>query len=257
MKKRILALILIITALAILGLPVSKHYVVPILMYHKIDREESLKNKLAVSPETFQRQMAFLSRNKYNVISLQKLAGLLKNKEKISHNTVVITFDDGYENNYLRAYPILKKYNLPATIFIIADFIGTPGYMNEAQLKELSGSGLIAIGSHTMKHSVLTKIGGDMLESEVSGSKAFLEEKVGGNVDLFCYPLGAFNEGVRKKVVSAGYISAVATNPGKNYPNDDIYALKRMRISENTANMFVFWIETSGYYTFIKEHRDD
>lgn len=257
MKKWIIIIVAIVSGLALLGLPVRKHYVVPILMYHRVDKEEALKSKLAVSPQVFQKQMSFLARNKYNVIALGQLSSLIKAKSKIPQNTVVITFDDGYEDNYLQAYPILKKYNLPATIFIIVDFIGRPGYMNEAQLKELAQSGLITLGSHTMTHPVLTKIDENLLDKEISGSKKVLEEKTGLPINLFSYPLGAFNESVRRKVIEAGYKGAVATNPGKNYPNNDSYVLKRMRISENAGNLFIFWAEISGYYTFIKEHRDD
>ncbi|MDP1853336.1 MAG: polysaccharide deacetylase family protein [Candidatus Omnitrophota bacterium] len=257
MKKRMIIIVAIVSGLALLGLPVRKHYVVPILMYHRIDKEDSLTSKLAVSPQVFRKQMSFLARNKYNVIALNQLVSLIKAKSRIPQNTVVITFDDGNEDNYSQAYPILKEYNLPATIFIIVDFIGKPGYMNEGQLKELAQSGLIALGSHTMTHPVLTKIDESLLDKEISGSKKALEERTGFSVKLLSYPLGAFNESVRRKVIEAGYKGAVATNPGKNYPNDDIHALKRMRISENAGNLFVFWAETSGYYTFIKEHRDD
>lgn len=256
-KSRIILIFLIIAGLAVFNFPFERHYVAPILMYHKIDKEESLKNKLAVSPETFERQMNFLSRNKYNVISLRQFVDLVKAKKMIPKNTVVVTFDDGYENNYREAFPILKKYNIPATIFIITDFIGKPGYMSRAQLKELSDSGVISIASHTVHHPVLTKIGLEQVKKEVKESKAMLEELVAKPVELFSYPLGAFDKDVRQEVIRAGYLGAVATNPGKNYPSNDVYVLKRMRIAENAANMFIFWVQISGYYTFIKEHRDD
>jgi len=73
---------------------------------------------------------------------------------------------------------------------------------------------------------------------------------------MFSYPEGRFDDKIRQLVIDAGYRLAVATHPGKYYPNDDIFALKRLRISENAKGLFVFWAETSGFYTFIKEHRD-
>lgn len=257
MKRRVIVIVSLIIGLAVFNFGVQKQYVTPILMYHKIDKAESRKGKLAVSPEVFEKQMSFLARNKYNVISLQQLIGLIKNKEKIPHNTVVITFDDGYENNYSAAFPVLKKYNLKATIFVIADFITKPGYMTEAQLKELSDSGLITIASHTFTHPVLTKIDAQAANYEITQSKDALEVIIKKPVKLFSYPLGAFNEAIRAAVIKETYLGAVATNPGKKYPKDDIYALKRMRIAENAGNMFIFWVQTTGYYTFIKEHRDD
>lgn len=80
---------------------------------------------------------------------------------------------------------------------------------------------------------------------------------MGCPVNAFSYPEGRFNDRIRKLVINAGYKLAVATNPGKKFPSDDIFALKRLRISSTSNNLFVFWIETSGFYTFVKEHRDD
>ncbi|HDZ77016.1 MAG TPA: polysaccharide deacetylase family protein [Candidatus Omnitrophica bacterium] len=257
MKKRIFMISLVIVVLVLLNIPVRSAYVAPILMYHKIDAAESLISKIAISPETFQRQMEFLYRNKYNVIPLTELIELISKGEKIPHNTVCITFDDGYENNYTKAFPILEEYNLPATIFIIVDFVGKPGYLSRRQLKELGDSKTITLGSHTSTHPVLTKIDKKYFKKEIVDSKGRLDIRVAKSVELFSYPLGAFDENVRKAVIDAGYSGAVVTNLGKDYPRDDIYALRRVRISESSANMFVFWIETSGYYTFIKERRDD
>jgi len=257
MKKRIFTISLIIVVLVLLNIPVRGTYVVPILMYHKVDAAESLTSKLAVSPETFQRQMEFLHRNKYNVIPLIELIELMEKGGRIPHNTVCITFDDGYESNYTKAFGILEEYNLPATMFVIVDFIGKPGYLSKRQIKELANSKIIALGSHAATHPVLTKIDKKYLKKEIVDSKDKLDTRVAKPVELFSYPLGAFDENIRKVVMDAGYSGAVATNPGKDYTKNDVYALKRVRISESSANMFVFWVEASGYYTFIKERRDD
>ncbi|MFQ5680788.1 MAG: polysaccharide deacetylase family protein [Candidatus Omnitrophota bacterium] len=252
----VFALVVFIAAGLFSG-PVKRAYVLPVLMYHRVDGQQSLVSKLAVSPRAFERQMRFFSRHRYNVISLKNAVGLLKDGEKIPAKTVVITFDDGYEDNYSTAFPILKKYNIPATIFVIVDFIGHKGYLNEQELRELAAHPLITIASHTLSHRVLTELSPRERKDEIYRSGRLLEKKIGRSVELFSYPLGAFDPAARRMVISAGYLGAVATNPGKDYPRHDIYALKRLRISENCGNMFVFWAETSGYYTFIKEHRDD
>lgn len=240
----------------------SRHYTLPILMYHYVNEKEPLISRLGVSPLTFERQMGFLKKNKYNVISLEQAVDLIKCKKKIPFKTVVITFDDGYLDNYTNAYPILKKYGLPATIFVVLDRIGkrlgNDSYMDWQQIQELSEAGLVTIGSHSMSHPNLSEVvSSQELKYEISRSKKVLEEILKKKVDFFSYPFGGVNPRAREFAIEAGYKGCVGTNFPKGYPGDDVYTLKRLRISENSKNLFVFWIESSGLYTYIKEHRDD
>ena len=172
--------------------------------------------------------------------------------------TICITFDDGYENNYIYAYPVLKKLNIPATMFVVSDFVGKAGYLTVEQIQEMSNNG-IDIGSHTKRHFWLGKK--DKKDSkrereEIFESKKRLEEIIGKEVKLFCYPGGGFREMTKQLVMAAGYKGAVSSNPGRHYPKNDTYALKRLRISPTSKDLRVFWFETLGYYTWIKEHRD-
>ena len=123
-SKKILKVLSLIGILVIIGfyVYVGPRYVVPILMYHHIDQMGETSS-LSVSAENFQQQMRFLSRHNYNVISLTELVRAKLKKERLPHNTVVITFDDGYEDNYLSAYPVLKNYRLCATIFVSSTVI--------------------------------------------------------------------------------------------------------------------------------------
>ena len=82
-----------------------------------------------------------------------------------------------------------------------------------------------------------------------------MEEELGAEVNAFSYPEGMFNKIIKQLVMDAGYKLAVATNPGKKFSSDDIFVLKRLRISRNSNNLFIFWVETSGYYNFMREHR--
>jgi peptidoglycan/xylan/chitin deacetylase (PgdA/CDA1 family) len=91
---------------------------------------------------------------------------------------------------------------------------------------------------------------------QIADSKRILEQKLKRPVTMFSYPAGLFNSRVRSLVIDAGYKLAVATSPGRDYPSDDIYALKRLRISHTSDNLFVFWFETSGIYTFFKESKN-
>jgi peptidoglycan/xylan/chitin deacetylase (PgdA/CDA1 family) len=235
-------------------------------MYHQVlpDAREPVPGyKLIVSVKTFKRQMRFLKNNRYNVLPLEKLADLIRSKKRIPARTVAITFDDGYIDNYLYAFPIFKKYNLPVTIFLIMNEIGHPGdslqggRLGWEEIKIMRDSGLITFGSHCLGPEPLTDIKSEsQIKKEIFDSKKILQDKLGSQVSMFSYPGGRFNARIRQLVEEAGYKLAVATSPGLKYPDDDVLALKRLRISENSANLFVFWVETSGFYTFIKEHRD-
>jgi peptidoglycan/xylan/chitin deacetylase (PgdA/CDA1 family) len=229
-------------------------YVVPIIMYHKIDGN-SATSRLSVSPENFKRQMCFLKNQRYNVVKLEDLADMVK-KNKFPPKTIAITFDDGYENNYTDAYPVLKEIGLPATIFIIPTMIGTDDYLTWDQVIEMSESGLITIGSHSLSHPWLPDQAEQILDSEIRGSKRAIESHLQKEINTFCYPLGGFNKNVKEKVIKAGYKIAVATNPGKRYPKHDLFVMKRLRVSNTSDNLFVFWFETTGFYTWIKERRD-
>lgn len=252
-RMRLIKIACIATALAAAGIVfLNSIYRVPVLMYHSIDGRHK-ETKLSVSPESFERQMAFLRTHRYNVVGLDTVARYLQKKEPIPPKTVAITFDDGFYNNYQYAYPILKKYGIPATVFMITDNIGKPGWLGMAELKEMADSGLITVGSHTVSHPWLPSLGTKALTRELVQSKETLERALGKEVDDLCYPMGAHDDRVERLSAQSGYHCAVATNPGKRAPSDDIFAIKRIKISRTSDNLFVFWLETSGYYLWYKE----
>jgi len=257
-KKRFfyfLTAILILVFLASI-LILRSAYVVPVLMYHNIDQNWK-ESKLSVSPQSFKRQMEFLVRNKYNIISLHKLKKLQESGKPIPCKTVAVTFDDGYENNYTNAFDILNKHNIPAAVFVVVDKIGKDGYMSWRQIEEMAENN-IEIGSHTLSECYLPSVKDKArLKREIYDSRRIIKKRIPEAGDFIAYCSGGFNENIRQIVIDAGYDGACATNPGKDYPDNDIYAIKRIRISRTSDCLFVFWIETSGLYTWIKEHRDD
>jgi len=251
-------LIVFLSLVLLLGLYLRTKYLNPVSMYHYVVEDSALakKDKRVVTVKSFDRQMRFLKVNNYNVISLEELVGLIKTNSKIPNKTVVITFDDGHLDNYTNAYPILKKYNLPATMFVIVDYLSSPNFITKEQIKEMSDSGLVIIGSHTLTEKYLPKIKDEaILKKEIFESKRKLELILGKPVNCFSYPIGGFNEKIRQMVIDAGYGVAVATSPGLNYPNDDTFAIKRVRISESSKNLFIFWFEISGTYKHLLELR--
>lgn len=232
----------------------------PVLMYHHIDQNWQ-ESKLSVSPESFRRQMKFLKDHGYNVIRLTEFIDAIKSGQRLPTRTVAITFDDGYRDNYLYAWPVLKELNLPATIFVVVNLIDTKGYMSWEEVRELARSDIVDIGSHSLNHSWLPSLDQESLIKEIVDSKKKLEEKIGQPVKVFSYPAGAYDERVKQMVKKAGYIGACATNPEVNFKRQhqkyDPYAIARCRISRTSDNLLVFFIESSGYYTWIKSIRDE
>jgi peptidoglycan/xylan/chitin deacetylase (PgdA/CDA1 family) len=150
----------------------------------------------------------------------------------------------------------LRKYNLPATIFIIVNEIGRPQQdrLNWDEIDKMQESGIIDFGSHCLGPEPLVNIKSEgIIREEIFDSKRALEARLGSPILAFSYPEGKFNDKIRQLVIGAGYRVAVTTKPGKSFPNDDIFALKRLRISSTSDNLFVFWFETTGFYSFIRE----
>ena len=255
-KTLIPAFVIIIGLLISFTITLRNNYLVPILMYHYIVPDAPKSDRLTISPRQLERQMRFLRNNHYNIVALEAIADLIRDKKKIPPKTVAITFDDGKKDNFTEAFPILKKYNIPATMFIIVDQVGRPqgDKMNWQEIKTMQDSGLITIGSHTLTHPLLTEVTDDgELRRQIFDSKKKLEAELGRKVNTFCYPSGRFNSRIRHLVIEAGYKLAVATNPGHRVADGDLFVLKRLRISSNTNNLLVFWLESSGYYNVIRE----
>ncbi|MBU1148341.1 MAG: polysaccharide deacetylase family protein [Candidatus Omnitrophica bacterium] len=257
---KILRRILVITiALAILLTAfyffwLSPQYVVPILMYHRFGYEN---NTLYVAPENFSRQMAYIKDKGYDVISLDELVGGIKNNRKFKHKTVVITTDDGYKDNYTYAYPILRKYNLPATMFIIANFIDNKeDYMTWSEIKTMASKN-ISFGGHTRNEEYLPSVKEkEVLWDEIVGCKKAIENKIGVPVEYFCYPTGGFTEEVKAFVKEAGYKGACTTNRGFIELNKGIYELKRVKVTNSDMNkLFSFWAKLSGYYNLFRSRK--
>ena len=209
------------------------------LNYHSISGAEHFG---AVTSENFADQMRALKEGNFNVISLARLAEH-RRSGRIPPKTVCITFDDGYRDNYAVAFPILKKYSLPATIFVITNGIGgtwemrgeTFDMLSEDQIKELSSSGLIAIEPHTASHPKLHQIPVDEVEREIRTSKEKLESLTGVPCRHFAYPKGRHNEAIRAAAERAGISFAYTTQEGLVHPGDIDLALNRNGVNRTVT----------------------
>lgn len=193
-----------------------------ILCYHRVrDRKGDY---LSVSPSEFRRQMNFLASEGYRSISLQELLGGMRDEKSI-----VITFDDGYRDNYEAALTILKELGFRASVFCIASKIGKPDYLTRDQVCELNRAGW-EIGSHTLSHPDLKKLDSEQKWNEISGSKKSLEASLGIDLNFFCYPFGLYDEEAVALVEKAGYLGACSNLPGANRSLEP-YLLKRTEIA--------------------------
>lgn len=209
--------------------PIPKEIVnaIPILMYHSIADDPN--NDLMVSPSTFAAQMKHLRDAGYQTITFPDLEDWESGKP-IPQKPVLLTFDDGYLDNYTAAYPVLKKYNLKATFFISINYLGDARHFSWEQIKEMYDSGLIQFGSHSKSHPDLTVISAAKRREEIVDSKKIIEEKIGDKVIAFSYPAGAYNNLVIRETAEAGYKFAVTTKPGKARIEQGLLTLHRVRI---------------------------
>lgn len=216
---------------------------VPILMYHKVNPDSKAGGYgLRVSPGSFEKQMAYLSRSGYHTISLSDLADHFEKGRPLPARPVIITFDDGYLDNYTYAYPILKKYGMTATIFVVA---GTVGGINEfdynggrqpknkmagwKELREMAEGG-VTIGSHTLRHPHLANLKPGEARHEIVESKKILEKGLNRPVEFFCYPYGNYDRDTVGMVREAGFRAAVTTEQGLGKYQEGPYTLKRIRV---------------------------
>lgn len=191
------------------------------LMYHHIGILTDPNDEqfpFTLSPQMFEKQLLFLKQNGYEIASEHDILHARQTGHTHLAKPVLLTFDDGYEDNYTALFPLLQKYQAHALIFLITDKIGTPGYLTWEQIKEMKESGLVAFGSHTCSHRRLRSLPDEEIVREITKSKQILEEKLGAPVVSFCYPFGAggFDKRVRPHVFKAGYVLDFSTKKGIN-----------------------------------------
>ncbi len=245
LTRKNLSLAVMVATLFVFATGVQKTcYEIPVLMYHHVDYSPE-PSGVYVRPETFERQMEFLKVHRYRVTELSEIIRLIKTGQNIPRKTVVITFDDGYLDNFQNAFPVLKKMDFPATIFMISSNVNHQGWLSEEDLRILDGS-RITIGSHTAHHAFLPGVRLADANTELIDSKKELEKILGHPVTLFSYPAGGLTSGIEALVKETGYEGAVTTNYHKN--RHDPYALHRIKITDAAGNLFNFWLKTSGYY---------
>lgn len=219
--------------------PVEIVQEVPILMYHEIGDPEGPWESLYVSEVNFRNQMEYLKKNGYNTITLSDLQKNRAGLRRLPPKPIVITFDDGYSSMYSLVYRLFKESEMKGVFYVYPKKFGSWNSLTEEEIKEMAANGM-EIGSHSMSHLNMHKMGEKQLKYEVGESKRILEDITGKPVESFCYPAGRLSESLIKELINSGYTNAVTTKYGMYREEDSVYKIKRIRINySDSLNVFI------------------
>ncbi len=247
----------------------KKKYEVPVVMYHRVINKSENEgiHGTYIYENIFREHLKYLKDNNFSVITFEDLNNIgWRNRFDKNKKYIIITFDDGYVDNYELAFPILKEFNFKATIFLMgestynewdvkADGEKSFPLMSVEMIKEMQDYG-IEFGAHTFNHPKLNKLSNDEIKHQIVDVKKPLEEKIGREIITFAYPYGILNDYAKKMVEEASYTFGVATDSGSVCLSDDLYQIRRIAIFPNT-NLFSFKRKVKGNYNFIKIKREN
>jgi len=227
----------------------------PVLLYHRVAVTAPSEDpqRLGVSPESFGAQMRHLAERGFRVVPLEDLAGPAKSGKRVA-----ITFDDGYLDTYTNAFPILKRYGFPATVFVVTDYLGRTNawepsikvpMMDWGQAREMAGSG-ISIQSHTCTHPDVRALPDEVVLREFTNSREKIREMLGSLADHLAYPYGWFDGRIRRLAERAGYRSAWAAG----LADGGRYSRERFQVTAKDGHL-PFIIKTSRCAGWIRTVR--
>jgi len=235
-------------------------YEIPVLLYHRVINDPSLAGKHGtyVTTKQLEAHLEYLHKNNYTPISFEDLSMI--NRFDKDKKYVILTFDDGYEDNYTLLFPMLKKFNFKAVIFMVTgkkentwDYLDegrTFPLLERSQILEMNKYG-IEFGAHTMNHVDLTKVEVSEAKQEIEGSKKTLEQLLGKEVTAFAYPYGSVNETIKELVKKAGFKYGISTVVGPLAIHEDIFNIRRI-IAHPDTNLSRFARKVKGDYLYRK-----
>ena len=221
----------------------TKH--LSILMYHQVGIFSPMRSHRAnyCDAGRFRRQMAFLARGGFRILSLDQALAGLRGERLLPAHGVVLTFDDAYANFLEHALPVLQAHGFPGVVYAISDWLGRrmtwataepgrlePALMTAAQLRALQAMG-ITVGSHGATHAKLGELSPDAQRRELSDSRKALQDALGTDVTHLCYPFGSFDRSTVELAGEVGYVSATTCLRGAATPADHPLVLPRKAIS--------------------------
>ena len=234
---------------------------IPVLMYHHVNPHKG--DMFTVTPEVFEGQMAYLAKAGYKALSLDELFAFIKGDLDLKQKAVVITFDDGWLDNFIYALPVLEKYKLRATMFIVTDWIeksseksnGIPAFIptneeskalvrkGQAQkvvltwelIGKMTASGLIDFFSHTKSHLNCNNSSEPDILEELQESRRVLEERLGRPCPYLCWPDGIYSDTAISIARKTGYKALFTIERGAVKAGSDPFAIKRNLVEDNVS----------------------
>ena len=209
-----------------------------VLNYHKIANEHK---SLSVTLDDFEQHMKWLQEYGFTCITPGQLYDFVANGADLPEKPVLITFDDGYKDNYTNAFPIMKKYGMKGTIFVVTGFLGVyDNYLTWDQAKELFEAGF-NIESHTYSHKSMTEASDEDITKELVKSRQTIKEKLGIDSDFMAYPTGTYNLHIAELVKEAGYKGAFTIKYDNVSRDSNVYALERVPVFHTSETNKDFW----------------
>ncbi|HYX27781.1 MAG TPA: polysaccharide deacetylase family protein [Pyrinomonadaceae bacterium] len=233
---------------------------VPIVCYHSVTSEPVNRDphKQHLPQELFVRHLDYLQK-RYNVVSLADYLAARRNSHSLPDYSVVLTFDDGFEDFYSVAAQHLRERNLPATVFVITDHADAryvpngESFLNWNQIRELFATG-IEIGSHTCSHVRLSDLSREQAANELTKSRTIIESNLGQIPLSVSFPFGQTSESISRLAESSGYSGAIANDNGLNSQSTPVYALSRTVIASDD-DVVLFAARVSGLTTWVGKWR--
>ena len=264
MKTKKVIIIVLLMIIVLLGIFIYKQYKntkrsnikVPVLLYHNfvttVPETDPDNFNYINTPQSFEENIKTFLENGYTIISMQDLADCNSGKAELPSKPIIITFDDGYYSNYEYIYPILKKYNVKASIFIITDNIGKEvdgiKYLGWEECLEMQNSGLIEIFSHSKKHVFYNKLPVRELLDDVIESYKLIEKNLGKQeLHVFAYPYGAYTDETVRTLKNNGIDFQVYDIGWNNFKDLNKDFIKRINIPcEMTGKEIIEVINQNG-----------
>ncbi|MBV9848490.1 MAG: polysaccharide deacetylase family protein [Armatimonadetes bacterium] len=212
----------------------TKDFAVPVLMYHRIcdltpqEARSRLTFDLTVTPANFEAQVRYLKAQGFTFLTARDVEGAIRERAALPVKSVVLTMDDGYQDNFAQAFPILQKYGARATMFLVTDTVETAGHLSWGEVQAMRPQ--VGYGSHTVHHYDLTQLAPSQLDYELVQSKRVLEGRLGEAVPDIAYPSGAYNDQVVARTRAAGYLAGWKKGGGPATPTDEPLLLPRVRV---------------------------
>lgn len=227
---------------------------IPILLYHYVeyvqDKGDTIRQSLNIEPFILDQQIKTLKENEYTFITPSQIPDILAGRIKSPPKPIILSFDDGYRDFYTDVFPILKKYQIKAVIYLVTSFLDKPNNLTHQQVKDILASKLVEVGAHTVHHSYLRDLPAAKTKYEIEESKKNLEDAFGIFVTSFAYPYGAFDLQAVQTVKDNGFTNAVSTIPGIKITSNNLFFIYRIRVGKRVGQNLLQFLSQPNFSSY-------